>query len=118
MQTRFMDLGFARVRESHEALASRTSGMCLRCRRFLPLTSKVGNQLLSCVNVDILVETYSSEPERHCVNFLKEVGYTCRIIKDAWWRSLIPQQRPREHNRWLFARPAGSHGLARRRRAR
>jgi hypothetical protein len=74
--------------------------------------------LLSCVNVDILVETYSSEPERHCVNFLEEVGYTCRIIKDAWWRSLIPQQRPREHNRWLFATPAGSHGLARRRRAR
>jgi len=75
-----------------------------------------GQQLLSCVNVDILVQTYSSELERHCVHFLEDVGYTCRIIRNAWWRSLIPEQRPCEHNRWLFATPAGSS--ARRRRAR
>jgi len=61
-------------------------------------------------------QTYSSELERHCVHFLEDVGYTCRIIRNAWWRSLIPEQRPCEHNRWLFATPAGSS--ARRRRAR
>jgi precorrin-6B methylase 2 len=75
-----------------------------------------GQQLLSHVNVDILVQMYSSELERHCVHFLEDVGYTCRIIRNAWWRSLIPEQRPCEHNRWLFATPAGSS--ARRRRAR
>jgi SAM-dependent methyltransferase len=77
-----------------------------------------GQQLLSYTNVEILVGTHSSELERNCVHFLEDVGYTCRFIKNAWWRSLIPEQRPREHNRWLFATPAGSHGLARRRRAR
>jgi Methyltransferase FkbM domain len=64
-----------------------------------------GQQLLSYTNVDILVETRSYELERNCVNFLENLGYTCRIIKPAWWRSLIPEQRPREHNRWLFATP-------------
>jgi Methyltransferase FkbM domain len=64
-----------------------------------------GQQLLSYTNVDILVETRSYELERNCVNFLENLGYTCRIIKPVWWRSLIPEQRPREHNRWLFATP-------------
>ena len=64
-----------------------------------------GQQLLSYANVDILVETNSSELERDCIHLLEDVGYTCRLIKNAWWRSLIPEQRPCEHNRWLFATP-------------
>jgi FkbM family methyltransferase len=62
-----------------------------------------GQQLLSYINVDILVKTHSHELERNCIHFLEDLSYTCRIIKNAWWRSLIPEQRPCEHNRWLFA---------------
>jgi hypothetical protein len=64
-----------------------------------------GQQLLSYVNVDILVELHSSELERNCVQFLEDVGYTCRTIKNAWWRSLDREQRSCEHSRWLFATP-------------
>jgi predicted RNA methylase len=64
-----------------------------------------GQQLLSYVNVDILVELHSSELERNCVHFLEDVGYTCRTIKNAWWRSLDREQRSCEHHRWLFAAP-------------
>jgi hypothetical protein len=64
-----------------------------------------GQRLLSHANADILVETHSSELEINCVNFLENVGYTCRIINNAWWRSLIPRQRSGEHNHWLFATP-------------
>ena len=38
-----------------------------------------GQQLLSYTNVDILVETHSSELERNCVKFLDRVGYTTPI---------------------------------------
>jgi hypothetical protein len=62
-----------------------------------------GQQVLSCFNVDVLVATYSSELERGCVHFIESVGYTCRIVKKTWWRSLIPEQRPCQPNRWLFA---------------
>jgi len=27
----------------------------------------------------------------------------CQIIKDAWWRVIVPEMRPIEHNRWLWA---------------
>jgi Methyltransferase FkbM domain len=64
-----------------------------------------GQRLLSYVNVDILVELHSSELERNCVHFLEDVGYTCRTIKNAWWRSLDREQRSCEHRRWLFAAP-------------
>lgn len=62
-----------------------------------------GRQLLASAKADILVKTYSDELQKHCFDFLEEAGYSCGIIKKAWWRSLIAEQRPREHNRWLFA---------------
>jgi hypothetical protein len=37
------------------------------------------------------------------MEFLERLGYTCRVIKNAWWRLLIPEQRPIEHNRWFIA---------------
>jgi len=62
-----------------------------------------GQQLLSQGNVDLLVETHSAELENSCIEFLENLGYYCRVIKNAWWRLLIPEQRPIEHNRWFFA---------------
>jgi hypothetical protein len=62
-----------------------------------------GQQLLSQGNADLLVETHSGELEKGCIEFLEEMDYTCRVIKNAWWRLLIPEQRPIEHNRWFYA---------------
>ena len=50
-----------------------------------------------------IIETHSEELESQCIRFLKERKYNVTIIKNAWWRFLIPEQRPLEHNRWLFA---------------
>ena len=64
-----------------------------------------GKQLLSHVNADVLVHTHSSELEMNCAVFLEDIGYKCRIIETAWWRSLVPDRQRWRHNRWLFATP-------------
>lgn len=62
-----------------------------------------GARLLTEGNIELLLETHSLELERDCTRFLTELGYTCRIVNSAWWRHLIPEQRPIAHNRWLVA---------------
>jgi precorrin-6B methylase 2 len=62
-----------------------------------------GKKLFSEGNSEVIVETHSLELEQTCIEWLKGHGYTCSIIKNAWWRSIIPEQRPILHNRWLFA---------------
>jgi Methyltransferase FkbM domain len=62
-----------------------------------------GKNLFSQGKVDVLVETHSLELEEICIDWLRKRGYSCTIIKNAWWRSVIPEQRPGLHNRWFFA---------------
>ena len=50
-----------------------------------------------------LIETHSSELERSCLGILKDAGFECRVIPNAWWRILVPELRPIAHNRWLAA---------------
>jgi hypothetical protein len=50
-----------------------------------------------------LIETHSRDLERECVEQLKAAGFETRIIRNAWWRVLIPELRPVEQNRWLAA---------------
>jgi hypothetical protein len=52
-----------------------------------------------------LIETHSKELEDSCVGFLTDKKYKVTIIKNAWWRKFIPEQRPLAHNRWLYAEP-------------
>jgi hypothetical protein len=54
-------------------------------------------------NCTWLIETHSRELEMNCARFLNEKNYKVTIIKNAWWRSVIPEKRPLEHNRWLYA---------------
>ncbi|MCX7856944.1 MAG: FkbM family methyltransferase [Deltaproteobacteria bacterium] len=60
-----------------------------------------GQQLLKKWPVDVLVETHSQVLEKSCADFLKKLGYKVELIKNAWWRFILPEQRPIEHNRWL-----------------
>lgn len=50
-----------------------------------------------------LIETHSRSLECQCIEQLKAAGFETRIIRNAWWRVLIPELRPIEHNRWLAA---------------
>ena len=63
-----------------------------------------GIMLLANARPALLVETHSIELEQDCIRFLHEFQYCCEIIKNAWWRRIIPDTgRMNQHNRWFFA---------------
>lgn len=64
---------------------------------------KSGERLLSREDCAFLIETHSAELERDVIAKLEAVGFRCRIIKNAWWRAVLPETRPIELNRWVFA---------------
>jgi Methyltransferase FkbM domain len=64
---------------------------------------KSGTRLLKNRNVDLVIETHSSQLESDCVGLLEGHGYDCQILPNAWWRLVIPEGRPAAHNRWLWA---------------
>lgn len=51
----------------------------------------------------LLIETHSKQLEKDCIAFLNEHYYQIRVIKNAWWRFILAERRPLEHNRWLAA---------------
>lgn len=61
-----------------------------------------GRQLLAR-DCRLIVETHSTELEKGCIQRLESMGYSCRIIGNAWYRALIPEHREIEHNRWFVA---------------
>ena len=62
-----------------------------------------GTDILSNGTVDLLVETHSEQLEQECIAWLLTKDYKSEIIKNAWWRLFVPEQRPGPHNRWLWA---------------
>lgn len=62
-----------------------------------------GANLFSETPIDLLLETHSQQLERECLAFLSAKGFNCQLIKNAWWRAIVPEMRPIEHNRWLWA---------------
>jgi hypothetical protein len=50
-----------------------------------------------------LVEVHSVELERQAIEWFEQHGYKITVVKPAWWRRLIPEKRPLEHNQWLVA---------------
>jgi RNA recognition motif-containing protein len=65
--------------------------------------------LLGEVDVTLLVEVHSLELESRCLEFLKQHRYSSKVICNSRWRYLIPELRPLQHNRWIWARPVGRH---------
>ncbi len=62
-----------------------------------------GQNLLQSAQMDILLETHSQALELECIDFLAARGFKCEVIKNAWWRAIVPEHRPIQHNRWLWA---------------
>jgi hypothetical protein len=50
-----------------------------------------------------IIETHSKQLEADCVVLLRNAGYLTSIVPNAWWRTIVPEQRPIELNRWLLA---------------
>jgi hypothetical protein len=66
---------------------------------------KSGEGLFRQARPLLLLETHSAALEHDCSNFLTSLGYGIKIIPNAWWRAIVPEQRPIDHNRWLWAQP-------------
>jgi hypothetical protein len=64
---------------------------------------KGARNLLSKAANCLIIETHSSDLERDCIAFLTELGYQTRIVKNGWYRLLLPEARSIPHNRWLVA---------------
>jgi len=64
---------------------------------------KSGESLLKQQNCFLVVETHSPQLETDCIKFLSGLGYTCKVIDNAWWRAILPELRPLELNRWFSA---------------
>src|SRR5262249_41587244 len=64
-----------------------------------------GLALLANARPALLVETHSIELERDCIALLEELQYRCEIIKNAWFRIIIPERRG-GHNMGVFALPS------------
>jgi hypothetical protein len=50
-----------------------------------------------------LIEIHSADLERECKSQLERAGYNVRVIRAAWWRFLIKEERPIPVNHWLVA---------------
>jgi hypothetical protein len=62
-----------------------------------------GRDLLSAAKLDLLIETHSAELEAGCQDYLRSLGFRCRVIPNARWRAWLPELRPSDHCRWLWA---------------
>jgi hypothetical protein len=59
--------------------------------------------LLRTRNVDLMLETHSLSLEKECIKILECAGFAIKIIKNGWYRWIVPEQRPTEYNCWLWA---------------
>jgi hypothetical protein len=62
-----------------------------------------GSEILQRPNVDVLVETHSAVLENESVRLLRSFGFSTKVIKNGWYRWFLPENRPGDHNRWLWA---------------
>lgn len=68
---------------------------------------KGATKLLGSGTIDLLLETHSLALEQDSIEFLKRLGFATTLIKNGWYRRFIPEQRPSDHNRWLWASSRG-----------
>jgi hypothetical protein len=62
-----------------------------------------GPRLLARRDCTLLLEVHSEQLESDCVELLRGLGYERRVIKNAWWRGVVPEHRPIGWNRWVSA---------------
>ena len=54
-------------------------------------------------NCFFVIETHTKKLEEDCIAFIENCGYATTIIGNAFWRAIVPEDRPIEHNRWFSA---------------
>jgi hypothetical protein len=61
------------------------------------------SKLLGMKDVSWIIETHAPGLEATCLSLLRAAGLEARIVYPAWWRAVIPENRPSIHNRWIVA---------------
>lgn len=64
---------------------------------------KGANRLLDLKRCNWIIETHSKKIEEGCIEIFKKHQYKHVVVPMAWWRIILPEQRPTEQNRWLVA---------------
>lgn len=59
--------------------------------------------LFERLQMRLLLETHSPQLEARSVELLREYRCEVRVVRNAWWRAVIRDQRPIPFNRWLVA---------------
>ncbi len=68
---------------------------------------KGAQELISeCSSLFLIIETHSKALEAECWSILQKHNMVLQIVKNAWYRSIFPENRTIEHNRWIWARKA------------
>jgi hypothetical protein len=67
---------------------------------------KGAEQVLRRRSCGLVVETHAANLERDCRAFLQGLGYETQIVKNGWYRAIVPESRKILHNRWLVASKA------------
>ncbi len=64
---------------------------------------KSGVETFSKNECYFIIETHSPKLEKECIQFMHSINYQTKIIKNAWYRKFVPENRPLELNRWFVA---------------
>lgn len=62
------------------------------------------NEQIKGKDIRFLLEVHSEDLNKGCKALLEEAGYRVTQISKAWWRKIIPEQRPSLFNQWLVAK--------------
>lgn len=62
-----------------------------------------GAGVLTGTDCRVVLEVHSRELEEQSVAILTSYGYTCRVVKNGWYRAIVPESRQLPHNRWVVA---------------
>ncbi len=62
-------------------------------------------QLLASPGVRWIVEVHSPMLQDKCLEIFQQANYRTIVVRNAWWRHIIPELRPGELNQWIVAIP-------------
>jgi hypothetical protein len=62
-------------------------------------------QLLASSGVGWIVEVHSPALQRQCLEIFRRANYRTVVVRNAWWRHILPELRPGDLNQWIVALP-------------
>lgn len=60
-------------------------------------------QLLASKGARWIIEVHSPSLQEQCLEILRRANYRPVVVRNAWWRHLVPELRPGELNHWIVA---------------